>query len=64
MLVGLVVSMPVFTFLALGGLHWLDPTIAVDPDQLLAFTRGYTLPVAAQGIGAAIATVVWNRAKR
>ena len=63
-LVGLVVSMPVLMFVSLGGLHWIDPSIPVDRDQLLAFTRGYTLPVAAQAIGAAIAMVFWNRAKR
>ena len=63
-LLGLTASMPIFTFLALGGLHWLDPSIAVDQGQLLAFTRGYVLPVAAQAIGASIAMVFWNRAKR
>ena len=63
-LVGLVVSMPLFMFFALGGLHWLDPSIPVDRDQLVAFARGYTLPVAAQALGAAVAMVLWNRAKR
>lgn len=63
-LTGLVVSMPICIFIALGGLHWLDPSIPIDRGELLYFTRGYVLAVLAQAIGAGIAMALWTRAKQ
>lgn len=63
-LAGLVVSMPICIFVSLGGLHWIDPSIPLDRDQLLYFTRGYVLPVLSQAIGAGVAMALWTRAKQ
>lgn len=62
-LAGLLVSVPVYTFVGLGGLHWLN--LATDPQPAAggAFTGGYMLAVMMQVAGAT-AYGVWSRFAR
>jgi hypothetical protein len=63
--IGLAASLPLFVFVYLGGLHWLDPArFHLGPDLALAFRLGYGLAVVSVGLGALIALAVWRIAKR
>ena len=57
---GLIVSVPVFTFIGLGGLHWLNPATDFGPVAARAFTSGYMLPLMMQVAGST-AWAVWTR---
>jgi hypothetical protein len=63
-LVGLMASVPVYAFIGLGGLHWLNPATDVGPVAARAFTTGYMLPVAMQVAGAVAVAIWWRVAKR
>jgi hypothetical protein len=61
---GLAISAPVFAFVTLGGLHWLDPARPFGPDLGRAFALGYGLLVFSQLFGY-LAVAAWRRwAKR
>jgi hypothetical protein len=62
--VGVAASLPIFAFVALGGLHWLDPAIPAGKPLALAFSYGYLLPVVMQLLGYFVAYAWWTRAKR
>lgn len=64
-LIGLSCAVPVLAFVAWGGLTMIDPA-AFPPsrDKALAFILGFTMAVAFQGVGYAIARVWWVRARR
>ena len=63
-LAGLMASVPIFAFIGLGGLHWLNPATDVGPVASRAFTNGYLLPMMMQVVGAT-AFALWHRlAKR
>jgi hypothetical protein len=61
--VGVALSLPVFAFVALGGLHWIDPSIPTGRPLALAFSYGYLLPVVMQLLGYFVAYAWWTRAK-
>ena len=61
---GLGASAPVFFFIAVGGLHWLDPVVPANAQSFRAFVVGYLLPIACAVLGVAAAGL-WRRvAKR
>lgn len=49
---GLLISVPIYIFVALGGLHLIWPQIAADRALRGAFVLGYGLPAMAQILGA------------
>ena len=62
---GLGATAPVYTFVALGGLHWLFPaSFHLGADLFRAFLIGYALPVLGIALGYAIAAGVWRIGKR
>ena len=63
-LIGLIASVPVFTFIGLGGLHWLAPSTDIGPVASRAFRLGYMLPLMMQVIGAVSVGLWWRWAKR
>jgi hypothetical protein len=63
-LAGLLASAPVFTFIGLGGLHWLDPASDTGPAVSRAFARGYMLPFLMQMIGSSAYALWFHLAKR
>lgn len=63
-LIGLMASVPVFTFIGTGGLHWLDPSSAVGPEVARAFRLGYMVPLVMQIVGAMGVGLWWRWAKR
>ena len=62
-LAGLMASVPVYGFIGLGGLHWLNPQSPVGPDLSRAFTLGYMLPMMMQ-VGGVLIVAVWLRMSR
>jgi hypothetical protein len=62
--IGLAASLPIFAFVAWGGLHWLAPSIPAGTNILRALMVGYLLPVFAQLAGYLIAWVYWQVSKR
>ena len=62
--IGVAASLPIFAFIALGGLHWLDPAIPAGRPLALAFSYGYLLPVVMQLIGYFVAYAWWTQARR
>ena len=63
-LAGLLVSVPVFTFIGLGGPHWLGAAPDMGPAAKHAFADGYMLPVMLQVVGSTT-YALWRRlAKR
>ncbi|WP_304180035.1 hypothetical protein [Phenylobacterium aquaticum] len=63
-LLGLLISVPVFVFIGLGGLHWLNPATDAGPLAARAFTSGYMLPVMLQAVGSTLVGLWWRWAKR
>ena len=63
-LMGLAVTLPIFAFIAWGGLHWLAPSVPVGIDLLRAMLLGYMLPVGGQFIGFLIVRAWWSATKR
>ena len=63
-LLGLMASVPVYAFIGMGGLHWLNPAADIGPVAARAFTTGYMLPVLMQVAGAVVVAVWWRLAKR
>lgn len=59
-LVGLMASAPVYAFIGLGGLTWLNLAPAADPASARAFTTGYMLPLMLQMAGSALYGL-WGR---
>lgn len=59
-LMGLMASVPVFGFIGLGGLHWLDPGSPVGPEISKAFTLGYMTPMMMQ-VGGVLVVALWMR---
>jgi len=63
--IGLAASLPVYAFIAAGGLHWLDPAnFHLGGNLLRAFVIGYGLPVIFQLAGFLAARGWWQVAKR
>jgi hypothetical protein len=60
---GLAISAPVFVFVTLGGLHWLDPARPFGPELGRAFALGYGLLVFSQLFGY-LAVAAWRRWSR
>ena len=63
-LLGLAASLPVYAFIAIGGLHWLWPASPLGAELYRAFTMGYLLPVITQAVGVLIASTWWRLSKR
>ncbi|HWF00495.1 MAG TPA: hypothetical protein VG248_11915 [Caulobacteraceae bacterium] len=62
---GLLLSAPVYAFIALGGLHWLWPgSFHLGRDLLRAFMIGYGLPVVMQMAGFYAARGWWSLRRR
>ena len=59
-LVGLMASVPIYAFIGLGGLHWLNPQSPVGPEMSRAFALGYMLPMMMQ-VGGVLIVAVWLR---
>ena len=59
---GLVLSMPLYAFIGMGGLHWIDPAIPSGAGLFRAFVIGYGLPICLQSLGFGIA-ILWQRHK-
>jgi hypothetical protein len=57
---GLAVSAPIFAFVGMGGLHWLDPARPFGPDAGRAFILGYALLLFSQFLGY-VAVAAWRR---
>lgn len=62
-LLGLMASVPVYAFVTLGGLHWLDPQRPMGRDLANAFAHGYMLPIVMQ-VAAAVFAALWMRLSR
>lgn len=62
--IGLAASLPIFAFVAWGGLHWLAPSVPAGTDILRALMAGYLLPVFAQASGFFVALLYWYASKR
>lgn len=62
-LAGLMASVPVYAFIGLGGLHWLNPQSPVGPSLSRAFAFGYMLPMMMQVAGV-LAVALWMRLRR
>jgi hypothetical protein len=62
-LLGIAATAPVYVFIAMGGLHWLNPASPVGPDLFRAFVMGYSLPIVAQLLGY-FAVYAWWKATR
>jgi hypothetical protein len=62
--IGLAASIPIFAFLAWGGLHWLAPSVPAGTNILRALLVGYLLPVFAQVTGILVARAYWRLSTR
>lgn len=62
-LVGLSASVPIYTFIGLGGLRLIWPDSPVGPGLARAFSTGYMLPVMMQ-VGGAAVVALWGRLAR
>ena len=63
-LLGIAVSAPLYVFIALGGLHWLDPARPVGPELFRAFVLGYCVLLFPQGLCFLGVYLWWKRTKR
>jgi hypothetical protein len=62
---GLLASLPIFAFIYLGGLHWLDPTrFHLGAGLGFAFWLGYVLAAGSTGLGFLVALGVWRITRR
>ena len=62
---GLAASLPVYVFVQLGGLHWLDPAhFHLGLQLALAFQLGYGLAVVSMLLGFLVALGVWRITRR
>jgi hypothetical protein len=58
---GLVVSLPAYVFVYLGGLHWLDPAhFHLGAELAFAFRLGYGIAVVSLLLGFLVALGVWR----
>ena len=63
--IGIAISLPIYVFVLLGGLHWLDPArFHLGADLAVAFRLGYGLAVASIGIGFLAALAFWRLTRR
>ncbi len=63
--IGLAASLPVFMFIYMGGLHWLDPArFHLGAELAFAFRLGYGLAAVSVALGFFVALAVWRIAKR
>ena len=62
-LAGLMASVPIYVFIGLGGLHWLNPQTPVGPEASRAFALGYMLPMMMQVVGVLV-VALWMRLHR
>jgi len=63
-LLGIAVSAPLYVFIGLGGLHWLDPARPVGLELLHAFVLGYCVLLFPQALCFLGVYVWWKRMKR
>jgi len=63
-LLGIAATAPVYVFIAMGGLHWLDPARPIGPAYFRAFVTGYSLPILAQLLGFFGVYAWWKATKR
>jgi hypothetical protein len=63
-LAGLLASVPVFTFIGLGGLRWLNLAPHAGPAAARAFMSGYLLPLMLQVAGSTAYALWWRLARR
>jgi hypothetical protein len=62
---GLAVSAPIYLFILLGGLHWLDPAhFHLGAELAVAFRLGYGLAVVSIMLGFIVALGVWRITRR
>lgn len=62
--IGLCASAPVYVFIGLGGLHWLDPNRPLSALAARAFVMGYSLPILSGVIGYLAVYAWWRLSKR
>jgi hypothetical protein len=63
--IGLAVSAPVYAFIGLGGLHWLDPArFHLGPELGFAFRLGYGLAAGSIALGFLVALAFWRVTRR
>jgi hypothetical protein len=63
--IGIGVSLPIYVFVLLGGLHWLDPArFHLGADLALAFRLGYGLAMASIGLGFLAGLAFWRLTRR
>ena len=62
-ILGLMTSVPVYTFIMFGGLQWLNFRGPAGPGVANAFAQGYMLPIFMQVAGAMI-VALWMRVSR
>jgi hypothetical protein len=59
--IGILVSLPVYVFVYLGGLHWLDPAhFHLGAELAFAFRLGYGLAVVSLLLGFLVGLGVWR----
>ncbi len=63
-LLGIAVSAPLYVFIALGGLHWLDPARPVGLELFRAFVLGYCVLLFPQVLCFLGVYVWWKQTKR
>ena len=61
---GIGVSAPIYIFIAMGGLHWVDPQVPTGRDLANAFVLGYALPIFGAILGWIVVEAWWRLAKR
>lgn len=61
---GLCASAPVYVFIGLGGLHWLDPSRPLSVVAARAFVMGYCLPIVSGVLGYLAVYAWWRLSKR
>ena len=63
-LIGIAASVPLYVFIALGGLHWLDSASPVGRELARAFVTGYCVLLFPQVAGVLAVSAWWWLAKR
>ena len=63
-MVGIMLSIPVYVFIGLGGLHWLDRSRPFGPEISVAFVSGYCLALFSQLLAFYAVAMWWRFAKR
>ena len=63
-LAGVAVSAPIYVFVAVDGLHWIDPSTPTSKALGVAFGMGYGLLLVAQLVGFVAVNIWWKATRR